>query len=117
MSLANATARFNRTAFANRQAMWPITVTSGTTTGIDAVKSPTTLKRVPNEQGSGWTQQAHATFNFAAGGAFAATIGSEFTITSSDTADEISTTWRCFDLRRRNPATGADHRCVCFRLD
>ena len=119
MSLATATARFNRLASAARAALWPVTLTSGATTGLTSAKSPTALRRVQNEQATGWTQQAHATFIIAADNAadFLPALGTQFTITASQVADEIGTTWRCFDLKRANPATAADHKCVCFRLD
>lgn len=117
MSFASATARFNRLAFATRRESWPVTVTAGAVTGIKAAKSPTRSRRVPNEQGSGWTQQAQATFNFAAAGTYVPALGADFTITASETATEIGEIYRCFDFLPANPATGADHRCVCFRLD
>lgn len=117
MSRASATARFNRIAFADRVQCWPVTVSIAAVTGIAAAKSPTRQTRVPNEQGSGWTQRAQAVFNFAAAGTYTPTLGADFTVTASETASEVGEVYRCFDLRPSNPATGSDHRCVCFRLD
>jgi hypothetical protein len=118
MSLASATARFNRVAFRARAQSWPVTVTAkGYTGNLTGAKSPTILKRVPQEQGAGWIQQAHSTFNFAGAGSYQPDIGAEFTITDSQTAAEVGTIWRCFSVLRANLATNSDHRCECFRLD
>jgi len=108
--------RFNRTATKTRRGNYPAQVTVSTGAVLCVAKLPTQVTRVPQEQGTGWVQEAVATYLFPGTGTFTPTIGCEFTLTTSDdSTDEEGTTWRCRELKRSG--AGHEHRAVCFRLD
>ena len=108
--------RFNRTASQTRRGNYPAQVTLASGAIVCCAKLPTQITRVPQEQGTGWVQEAVATFLFSSTGTFTPTIGCEFTLTTSeDSPDEVSTVWRCRELKRAG--AGHEHRVVCFRLD
>lgn len=107
---------FAAVAARSRASIWGVTLTVPGGARLEKIaKSPTKITRVQNEQMTGWVQRAEATFNFPASGSYKPTIGAEFTIIASATADEVSTVWRCFDLVRTG--AGMEHTCTCFRLD
>lgn len=108
--------RFNRTAGKVRRGNYAVEITLASGTLLACAKTPTQINRVPQEQGTGWVQEAVATFLFLASANFTPTIGVEFTLTTSpDSTDEEGTTWRCRELKRSG--VGHEHRVVCFRLD
>lgn len=91
-------------------------ISAGTgNTPLDVAKSASKVERVQQEQGAGYVNRTITAFNFPVSGEYVPEIGDEFEIKVSETADEVGTSWRCFDLIRS--AGGTEHRCVCFKLD
>lgn len=115
MSFAGPMRTFAAIAARVRAEVWPVTVAVPGGAQVAIAKSATKVNRRRDEQGAGWIQSAIATFNFPASGAFVPQIGNEWEITESETAAEVGTVWRCFDIT--DAAAGSEHRCVCFRKD